>query len=668
MDTLFQTEGRNRSDTRSSSNQQSRTSTNQHSRRTSISQSVRSWVQSTQQYPPPPPPEHATTPLHSFLPLQGHSYSNMVQSQGPLALPPLQVRNPSEIDDDYDNIEQDEVRLYDGFLAEETRRGQRHTTQHPGSSIPEAQNGSRNKSFVGGFVRGLKTLPKKVLRYRTSAEKRRPALIAEEGESTEAVTTLPRYRSNPSTPVVGPSMETYVQAIDMPVPELRERLPADALRAVRPRHPSYRVMPPSAYEEQSAQVYGMTPAEPPTFQESTRMSTPPPEADRATTLIYDIPADVTSTSGQPQSQSLRISYISHHTPITRASTPSPATSPETSPATSPATSPHAPSQTASNIQDKPTHAHPAMQARPPLSTDYRKMSLGSRDATEYTTMSSSCSLEPSFSSELSPVKRFLHILHSLPWVSDERITSDYHPGGTDNDFPKKKPLISWYTRAENGSRRNGTAPVDLLSPGSLDSRVPRPPSNSSTTTPVDSPRVETRRARRSHPRQQPQRHHHSHGKHEPHHRHHRHRHSHGRRRQRHRASAGDDAVPEVHRHSPIPQAVYPQYPYYPYYPPAASPRGPRTHREPAFPGGYVPFQPMPPSPPPVQMPVASPVYVFSPNAQSQGSGMGDGFAAQGQPMYVVPGGFHPNHLAMASSPAPSDQAMATHHRTVSDGK
>lgn len=382
------------------------------------------------------------------------------------------------------------------------------------------------------------------------------------------------------------------------------------------------------------------------------MSTPPPEADRATTLIYDNPADVTSTSGQPQSQSLRISYISHHTPVSPTSTPSPATPP------------HAPSQITSNIQDNPTPAHPPKQAYPPLSTDYRKMSFGSHDATEHTTMTSSCSLEPSFSSELSPVKRFLHIFQSLPWVSDERITSDYHPGGTDKDFPKKKPLISWYRRAENGSRRNGTAPVDLLSPGSPD---PRPPSNSSITTPVDSPRLETRRVRRSHPRLQPQRHHHSHGRHrdEPH-RHHHHRHSHGRRRQRRRASA-DDVVPEVHRHSPIPQTMYPsQFPYYPYYPPAASPRGPRTHRSPAFPGGYVPFQPMPPSPPPVQMPVASPVYVFSTNAQSQGSGMGDGFAAQGQPMYVVPGGFHPNHLAMASSPAPSDQAM--HHRTGSDGK
>ncbi|KAF8732353.1 hypothetical protein AX14_004514 [Amanita brunnescens Koide BX004] len=635
MDSLFQTDsGRHRSDTRSTSNQHSRTSTNQHSRRTSISASVRSWLQSTQQNPPPPPPEH----LHPFLP---HSYSNMVQSQGPLTLPPLQVRNPSQIDDDYDNIEQDDVRLYDGFLAEETRRGQRHA-QHPASSIPEAQNGSRNKSFVGGFVRGLKTLPKKVLRYRTSAEKRRPALIAEEGESTEAVTTLPRYRSNPSTPIVGPSMVTYVQATDMPVPELRERLPADALRSVRPRHPSYRVMPPSAHglaEEQSAQVYDMAPAEPPTFQESTGMSTPPPEADQATTLYYDNP-DATSTSGQPQSQSLRISYISHHTPITRA------------PTLTPATPQHVSSEIASE-NTSPAHSPSPILAHPPLSTDYRKMSLASHDATSRTT-TSSYSLEPSFSSELSPVKRFLHILHSLPWVSDERITSDYHPGGSDKEIPKKKPVISWYRRAENGSRRNGTAPVNLLSPGSPDSRVPRPPSNSSITTPIDSPRLETRRARRSHSHLQPQRHHHSHGRHERHQRHHHHRRSHGRRRHRRRSTA-DDAIPEVHRHSPIPRTMYPSpFPYaaYPYIPPAASPRGPRAQ---AYPGGYVPFQPMPPSPPPVQMPVASPVYFFNPN---EGSGLGDGFAAQGQPMYVVPGGFHPNHPAVAS-PAPSDQAPPT---------
>lgn len=634
-DSPFHDSGRNRSDTRSTSNQHtSRTSTNQHSRRTSISPSVRSWILSTQQNPPPPPPEHSTTPLY---PSRHLSYSNMVQSQGPLTLPPLQVRNPSELDDDYENIEQEEVRLYNGFGSEEIGRGQRHLTQNPLSSIPEAQGGGRSKSFVGGFVRGLKTLPRKVLRYRTSTEKRRPALIAEEAESTEAVTTLPRYRSNPSTPIAGPSMVTYVQATDMPVPELRERLPADALRSVRPRHPSYRVMPPSPHglaEEQSAQVYHMPPAEPPTFLESTRMSTPPPEADRATTLIYDIPADATTTSGQPRSQSLRISYISHHTPNTRA------------PTLNPATPQHVPSQISSDGQEDSTSP---VLARPPLSTDYKKMNLGSHDATSHTTMTSSCSLEPSFSSELSPVKRFLHIFHSLPWVSNERITSDYHPGGSIEDYPKKKPLISWYRRAENGSRRNGTAPVDLLSPGSPDSRVPRLLSNSSI---VDSPKLETRRVRRSHSRLQPHRHHHSHGKHDRHHRRHHHRHSHGRRRRRRSSASGDDAIPEVHRHSPMPPPIYPSpFPYaYPYpIAPAASPRGPRSHRSPAYPGGYVPFQPMPSTPPPVQMPVASPVYVF---AHSQGSGPGDGFAAQAQPMYVLPGGFHQHAMV---SPTPTDQ-------------
>ncbi|KAK2460716.1 hypothetical protein APHAL10511_007186 [Amanita phalloides] len=634
-DSLLQTDsGRNRSDTRSTSNQHSRTS---------ISASVRSWLLSTQQNPLLPPSELAITPLNASRPLPEHPYSNMVQSQGPLTLPPLQVMNPSE--EDFDNIRHDEARMYNGFVNGEVRRGQRGMMQHPAQTALGLQIEPRNRSFVGGFVRGLKTFPKKVLRYRGSAEKRRPALIAEEGESTEAVTTLPRYRSNPSTPIVGPSLVTYVQATDMPVPELHDRLPADALRSVRPRHPSYRVVPPPVHglaEGQSAQVYDMPSVDPPTFHESTGLSTPPPEADRATTLIYDNPADATTISGQPQSQSLRISYISHHTHA---------------PTLNPATPQYFPSQTASEIQENMAAVHSPVAARPPLSTDYRKMSLGSHEVPSPTTLTSSYSLEPSFSSELSPVKRFLHILHSLPWVSNERITSDYHPGGgSDKDFSKKKPLISWYRRAESGSRRNSSAPVDLLSPGSPDSRVARPLSNSNSGTPITSPQLEARVVRRTRSRLQPQRHQHRNQRHHRHH-HHRHHHSH-RQRRRHSSPADvDNEVPDVYMHRPAPPPGYPSpFPYpYPYpIPPAASPRGPRSHRSPAYPGGYVPFQAMPPTPPPAQMPVASPLYAFAANAQSQGS-IVDGFAGPGQPMYVVPGAFHPNHHAMASPPR-SDQA------------
>ncbi|KAF8635680.1 hypothetical protein AX15_000306 [Amanita polypyramis BW_CC] len=647
-DSLLRAEsGRNRSDTRSSSNPNT-----QHSRRTSFNPSVHSWVLSAQQNPPPPPPDHVITPLRATRPLPEHPYANMVRSQGPLSQPPLQVMNPSDADDDYYHIDEDDVRLSSGFMAEGPGRIPGHVVERS-NAAPGAQSETRSRSFVGGFVRGLKTIPKKVLRYRNSSEKRRPALIAEEAESTEAVTTLPRYRSNPSTPIAGPSMVTYVQATDMPVPELHERLPADALRSVRPRHPSYRVMPPPVHglaEEQTAQIYDMPPMDPPTFQESTRVSTPPPEADRATMLYYDNPADATSTSGPPQSQSLHISYISHHTPNTRAAT------------LNPATPQHVPSQLESEVQENPTSSHSPVLARPPLSTDYRKMSLNSHDATSRTTPTTSCSLEPSFSSELSPVKRFLHILHSLPWVATERITSDYHPGGSDKDIPKKKPMISWYRHAGG---RNGGPPVDLLSAGSADSQTGRPQSNSDTVTSVASPRLEVRRVRRSHSHLQPQRHQHSHGRHQRHHHHHHHhRHSHTRHRHRRRSAStesGDDDIPDTHKPNNAHPPVYPSpFPYaYPYpIPPVASPRGPRSRRSPAYPGGYVPFQPMPPTPPPVQMPIASPVYVFAPNGQSQGSGLGDGFAVPGQPMYVVPGGFHPNGHGMGS-PTPSDQAPAS---------
>ncbi|KAF8638864.1 hypothetical protein AX17_001920 [Amanita inopinata Kibby_2008] len=662
--------GRSRSETLASALGQN---THRHQRTPSFGPSVHSWILSTQQNPPLPPPdtpEHVTSPLRALRPLPEQPRTTFVQSQGPLSHPPLQVTNPTETDDEYCYVDANGPGMASGYLTEGLGRGQRfprYATQQSASLTPRIANESQGRSFVGGFVRGLKKLPKRVLRYRNSSEKRHPTSATEGGESTEAVTTLPRYRSNPSTPIAGPSTVMYVQATEMPVPQvLRERLPADALRSVRPRHPSYRVMPLSANgvaEEQSAQVYNMPPADPPSFLDSTRQSTPPLEADRATTLIYDNPADATSTNGQPQSQSLRISYISHHTPNTRA------------PTLNQATPQHVPSQVASEPQDNLTSVHTPVLAHPPLSTDYRKMSLNSHDTTSHSTASTSYSLEPSFSSELSPVKRFFHVLQSLPWVATERLTSDYHPGGgSDKDLPKKKPMISWYRRSEDVAHQSGiAATVDLLSPGSPGSRVARLPSNSVTVTSLSSPVLHTSRVRKSHSHMQPQRHHHVRTHHQRHHHHH-HRHSHGghhRRRRRTMTSTvtgpDDDTVPNMRNVSPMIPPVYPlQFPYAYHYatPPSTSPRGPRSRRSPSYPGGYVPFQPMPPSPPPMQMPTPSPVYVLATNARSQGSGFGDGLAIHGQmqhpsvvkqvlPMYVVPGAFPPNGPTTAMSPASS---------------
>ncbi|KIL68444.1 hypothetical protein M378DRAFT_882878 [Amanita muscaria Koide BX008] len=440
----------------------------------------------------------------------------------------------------------------------------------------------------------------------------------------------------------------------MPTPDLHhDRLPTEALRSVRPRHPSYRVMPPSPngfVEEQTAQIYDLPPPEPPTFLETPPSPSPQPEADQATALYYDNPADGTSFNGQPQSQSLRISYISHHTPNTRATTLNPAT-PQHIPS-------QIPSQIPSDVQETPTSVQSPVLAHPPLSNDYRKMSLNSHDATSRTdTHTTSYSMEPSFSSELSPVKRFLHILHSLPWVAGERITSDYNPGGSEKDSPKKKPMISWYRRAEDS--HGNTAAVDLLSAGSPRSEG----ANSSAATP---PKLEPRRVRRSHSHLHTQRHQHGHSRHQRHHRQHHHRHGHGRKNQRRRTATtaetdddddDDDVIHHVHDPSSVLPSVYPsQYTYaYPYpFPPPTAPRGPRSRPSPTYPAGYVPFQPMPPTPPPAQMPVTSPVYVFAPNGHSQENMLRDGYPVQGQHMYVLPNGYHHNHQVSMSPPPNMD--------------
>ncbi|PFH53523.1 hypothetical protein AMATHDRAFT_54680 [Amanita thiersii Skay4041] len=636
----------------------------------SVSQSVRSWVLSTQQNPPLPPPsvpEHVASPLYGPRPLPGQPHGQSVQSQGPLSHPPLQVTNPSETDDEYDTIDADEPGLATGYLTEGLGRGRRYM-HHPRGLVNGATNETQNRSLVSGIVRGLKKLPKRVLRYRNSSEKRGPTSGTEEGGSTEAVTTLPRYRSNPSTPIVGPPVLPYPQITGMPMPEPQERLPADALRSVRPRHPSYRVMPPSTHglvEEQSAQVYDAPLGDPPTFQASIRQSSPPLDPDRATTVIYDIPADATSTVGQPQSQSLRISYISHHTANTHVPSANP-TTPQLLPP--------------SDIQDNEKASNTPVLAHPPLSTDYRKMSLGgSHETTSHDTTSTSCSSEPSFSSELSPVKRFLHVIQSLPWVATERVTSDYHPGGgMGKDTPKSKPLISWYRRTQGDSRRSSTAaPVDLLSTGSRSSHGARPLSNAATITSVATP---VPRVRRAHSHTHPHRHHHNHVHHRRNHHHHHQtqhhrRHQHGRHRHHHHhhhhnmnsiltGVDGDEYTHGTQNPSPVIPSVYPLpfpygYHYSSYPPPQTSPRGPRTRHSPSFPGGYTPFQPMPPSPPPppIHMPTPSPVYVLAANAQSQGSGFGDGQATgamkQVMPMYVVPGNYNINGTALVPSPTSS---------------
>lgn len=441
-------------------------------------------------------------------------------------------------------------------------------------------------------MNGLRRLPKVVLKHRSFGDKRKYFRRANYGSGgtltnatftngTDTVNTLPLYATNPPTPVAGPSNTRYIEALEMPVPHPPEP-PTPLIQgpslSQRRHHPSFRVSPPS---EEAADHRHHT--EPPV---APVQPSPPavPGHGSNTVTVYNLPEQEDYRAEEP-------------------ALPLPVPTPNRL-SNSQSQNPRSP---AASIPAE-VHTQSPVLVRPPHTSDYRKMTLSSSPRSPGT-MSTSLNSEPSFSSQLSPVKSFLVKLYRLPWIAPERVTDDYRPGRDARHGIAggvKKPMTSWY-RGTPGvvlSVKNGSGEVDLLSSNSSSMRASTRASTGTSSIPTSSPGLRVRNRSSDH-----QRTHHREPRHHTHHADYRSRNQ-GRSHHQRTVSTSTDFQPQTN--SPMIPAVYP-YPYpfpvpYPTFstqppPPLpqrtqsqSMPRGPRPHRTQSYPHGYVPYQP--PQPPP----------------------------------------------------------------------
>ncbi|KAG6908200.1 hypothetical protein DXG01_005789 [Tephrocybe rancida] len=597
--------------------------------------STHSWVINNQQNPPPPPEDYEPlpSPVRSPRPLPD-PLPSPARTPRPLPDPQLQPLHhpqqpqvlrttngtPPDDEEEYMNIDPNFPGMETGYLTEGVGRGR--STRPTPMSPSTAEGSGRGRTFVGGFVDGLRRLPRVVLKYRSFGEKRkyfRRATLGSGGTVTNGTdmttgNTLPLYVSNPPTPVAGPSNSRYIESLEMPVPHPAEEPPSRILGpslSQRRRHPSFRVTPPSE-EVTGHELAAESPLD---FEQPSQITSGPPIRNSNVVTIFDLP-------GQED-------YPSEDPPM-----PLPVPTPNRR-----SESQHQPSPPASipaeTLPQSPVLAHP------PPASDYRKMTLTSSPRSPRT-LTTSLSSEPSFSSELSPVKNFFVKLYHLPWIAHERVTADYRPKG--HGRPRgsahglKKPMSSWY-RGKPGlvlALKGGSGDLDLLSSGNGSRRtsgaVPSPARHRS---------PDQRRPRnREH-------HRHTQSTDNPNRSH-----EHQSRHRRNTTSTAEAQQLNMTNGSPVIPAVYPYpypypfpYPSYPAPPPQraqsqSTPRGPRPHRTPTYPHGYAPYQP--PQPPP-------PVFVMHSPAQTSSSG---GASHVYLPMQLVPGAFtqEPVHETPPASP------------------
>ena len=658
---------------------------NSHYSHGSVSASTRSWVYSAQHNPPPPPEPIpiSSSPVRTLRPLPDPQLQPQYQH------PTYYITNAAEEEEEeeYMNIDPNADGVDIGYRTEGLGRGKLGRTISPRPDVI----GSSSRSFVGGFVRGLRKLPKVVLGYGGSGEKRkffRRGTLGTEGTATSVATgnTLPRYTSNPSTPLAGPFNTQDFQGGQMSTPPATSPLPPavyETPNSQRRRHPSFRVTPPSeVIEQEETELEYVSEQHTPQFPIPSVVD--PQDGERTTVLVYQDPQpDGLAPPSRPASTPLRRSdsaplrrsdsttiRLPDPTPILRSNShrqPSDtAAAAEANQVTSPVQSPVL------------AHPHPT--------SDYRKMGESLLSPTSPTTLTTTTfTSEPSFSSELHPVKRFFTTLYHMPWIARDRVTVDYRPGGSRaaRRAAVKKPMASWY-KGKPGvvtSAKAGSGSLDLLSAGSESRRESTTTGATGATgaTPIASPVTASPVTERVKPRSSDR---HRHHKRDRHHRRDRDRRRDRRSRRRDTFStAATMDIQHIRSTSPIVPTVYP-YPYaYPYaaYPSfptphplepsysQSTPRGPRSHRQQTFTHGYVPFQPPPPPPPP-------PMYVIHSSAQTQGSGSGAGDTSLGQssnqgqmvsPVYMqmqlVPGSF--NAEGVGSPPSSPDTKPVTPHAT-----
>ncbi|KAJ6502168.1 hypothetical protein C8R45DRAFT_611141 [Mycena sanguinolenta] len=344
----------------------------------SAAASTRSWVLMNQNSPPPPAePIPVPEPIPALAP---------TPASRPLPTPP---RRTSAIGGEEEHMSVELPAM--GYQWQTNKL--RETPPH--------------KGFVGGFVSGLRRLPRALVRTRRPRQGTVHTEAETEGtEQTGAMgNTLPRYVSNPTTPVVPNTTVTFARN-------------ADAGR--QPLHPSFRIVPPAEDVEQAG-------GDAQQQQRGTMLEFP------ETPLENPYDREATSVHGTPlEAPSPHPSRADDHLAVTHAELDN----------------------------DEPV----SVQAHPQPSADYRRMSAAdaAQPQSRRTTITSgsSSNSSPSFSAELNVngMSRFLDAFHLLPWVAAERITADYEP-------KQKRPGVSWYyPKGESDALRALQAAASPASP------------------------------------------------------------------------------------------------------------------------------------------------------------------------------------------------------------
>ena len=651
-----------------------------HNSHASANASTRSWVVSNQMNPPPPPVERSSsiglTPFHGPRPLPD-----------PQSVRRIPVRNPTqatEDDDEGENLPIDPSSLAMQDAQQPEVLAERGENYLPPTSMGNAQDRPKRggRSFIGGFMSGLRRLPT-VLRFGGGQKSKRR--LARQGtfgtESTSspatgmtAGNTLPRYLSNPS---IGPSNPQFAHRLSIAV--ANGALPPDA-------SPSAFHTRPQPHPNSSSGPFqpNRNPSPPPLLNHSFERH-PEPSRPNFPTIIRVTPPSANEVIIEEQVSDLYDEPIAHHPQFESHAPPNPNTntnlndtratvmvynnsedSHESHPTITPPAQPvHVPRvsyayqpspRTSNRIRDEPPPLPTAgiPIASPPMSLPRGVSSVeGPKDTlspqtSRYTTTTMASHYDPSFASHLTPVEKFFKGLYNLPWVARDRVTIDYRPGDSNRAKIKvrggvKRPMASWYRAVVSRSRR-GSRDLDLLSNGTGSASASTSLGNS--LTPLASPtsRRSGRSSNNNRYQKSPQNHRH--------------------RKTRHRGTTLTD--PPQRNVSPLLPAVYPYqcppYPYtYPYgsYPPAPMPlpvshtAPPRRRHAPKYPYGYAPYQPMP------QPPLPQPMYFIAPSPPPNNEGQGNMTGQQAMPqgpiqispviMGYVPGGFNQDP-SLASPP------------------
>jgi hypothetical protein len=260
----------------------------------SVNATTRSWVHSQQNTPGSPPslplPIPLPTPVQRLRPLPNpHTQQHRTSI--------LYTVNPSE---PLDSEEEHQQRM-DNIRFGLQKAGPSKLRKPPASIHDSVRNiKDKNQTVLGGLIKSIRRIPK-IVGYgagsKGTTSKRRGTLGTDgEGTSTSVTgitgSTLPKYTSNPPTPVVAPipsrphryAHQSMGMQIPMTVPVLGSS-PPEVVRLddVRRCRPDFRIMPPSINIARSETAHFF----PGTTNNTDSSSSADNTAERTTVMLYN---------------------------------------------------------------------------------------------------------------------------------------------------------------------------------------------------------------------------------------------------------------------------------------------------------------------------------------------------------------------------------------------